>query len=184
MRTSCKFLVLSSWFGERKGRARMTLTAEGTRCVGRVGRNGLGTHTLYQSCEHAPHLAQCHVQPVMLLLGEKTEVACKQKKIFQFTRRPRSNVQKLSKLRPCGTSATFRDIGGHRERCAPHLASKTKSFVFRKCERCTIHAQDQRMTLLPDLQLLEILHSSNHLFLWVYLQLITNNCQLVRGTPC
>jgi hypothetical protein len=190
----------------------MALTDRGTHCVGRAGRKGWRSHSLDQSSEHASYLMQCPVQGLILFLGQKAEIACQQEKVFQLAGGTGSDVQKLTKLRPSGASASFRDIRGHRKRRSPHLAGQPKSFMLRKCKRRTINAQYQRMTLLPDFQLFEILHAtssktspwirlsavhnssrnsgfnpnfiSKHLFFCVYLQLITNNCQLIRGRPC
>ena len=167
-------------------------------------------HSLNQAGQHATNFVQRGVERLVLLFCEQAKIARQQKKILEFTGRPRRNIEKLTKLYLAATSTTLRDVCRDRSRRSPHLAGNAVPLGIRERARRHVDAQDQLVALLPNLELLKILHSSSEIpfsgvhlqlisnnfqiapshrdsqtvDLCVYLQLITNNCQLPTGTPC
>jgi hypothetical protein len=143
-------------------------------------------YLLNQPGQHSSDLIETCIQGRMLLVGEQSKVTSQEEEIFQLTRRSGRDMEKLTELRSTGSGASFRDIGRHRRRRSPHLTRDSVAFVFGKGRGCCIDAQNERMAILPDLELFIVLHSASltYLFLCIYLQLITNNCQQLRGAKC
>lgn len=140
-------------------------------------------NALDETRQHSSNFAQAGIESCMLLFRDQTEIAREQEEILQLTGRSRGNVKELPKLRPSGASASLCNIGRHRGRSSPHLARKAVAFAIGKRARSGVNAEHQRMTLLPNVQLLEVLHSSVS-GSYIYLLLITNNCQLPIGMSC
>ena len=140
---------------------------------------------LNQAGQHATNFVQRGVERLVLLFREQTKITRQQKKIIEFTGRSRRNIEKLTKLHLAATTATLRDVCRDRSRSSPHLAGNAIPLGVWEGARRHVNAQDERMALLPDPKLLKVLHraprTSNSS---VYLQLITNNCQLTPGSPC
>jgi hypothetical protein len=152
----------------------------------RIRQESSRIHLLDQPRQHAPNFMEASVQRRMLLVGEQSKIAGEEKEVFQLTRGAGGDMEKLAELRPAGSGASFRNIRRHRSCRSPHLAGNSESFVVREGHGCGVDAQDQCMTLLPDLELLKVLHlpPSAGSSLRIYLQLIANNCQLARGLSC
>ena len=174
------------------------------------GSMTITVHSLNQACQHAANFVQASVERFVLLLCEQTKIARQQKKILEFTGRPGRNIKKLTKFGLAATSAALRDVSWDGSCCSPHLASDAISFRVRESASRHVDAQDKRMAPLPHPELLKILHSSSEKFPFsrpylrvmadnclapshrssqtlnscVYLQLITNDCQLPTGSLC
>ena len=95
-------------------------------------------------------------------------------------------MKKLPKFRSTSPAASFGDIRRHRCCCSPHLTREPVSLRLREGRRRRVNTQSERMAFLPNAQLLKVLHIKATQFLLncVYLQLKTNNCQLIRGMAC
>jgi len=136
-------------------------------------------HALNQSIQHAPDLMETQVRCLMLLFCEQPKVAGQQKQILKLTCGTSRDMEKLTKLGPAPSGTSLCDVGRYRRCRSSHLTREAISLVIRKNRGCGIDAQDQRVTFLPNLELLEILHAARASFFSVYLQLMTNNCQLI-----
>jgi hypothetical protein len=164
----------------------MSLLAGRILWLSRIQPESSRIHLLDQPGQHAPDFIEACVQRLMLLVCKQSKVAGEEKEVFQLARGAGGDMEKLAELRPGGSGASFRDVSRNRSCSSPHLAGNPVSFVFRKDHSCGIDTQDQGMTFLPDLELLKVLHLAPPAGspLWIYLQLITNNCQLIRGISC
>ena len=155
-------------------------------CPDRIRQESPRIHFLDQPGQHAPNFIEACVQRGMLLVGEQSKVTGEEKEVLQLTRGACGDMKKLAKLSPAGSGASFRNVGRHRSCRSSHLAGNSESFMVREGHGRGVDAQDQSMALLPDLELLKVLHllppARSPLF--IYLQLIYNNCQLIRGKPC
>ena len=134
---------------------------------------------LDQASQHPSDFMKARVQCRVLLVGQKSKVAGEEKEVLQLARRTGRNVEKLAELQPAGSCASFRNVSWYRSGCPSHLAGYAEALMFGKYDRCGINSQNQGMALLPDLELLKILHFAppTRSFICSYLQLITNNCQ-------
>ena len=142
-------------------------------------------HSLNQTAQHAANFVQCGIKSFVLFLGEEPEVTGEQQEILQFTRRPGGEVQELTQLGLAASRATLRDVCRYRSRRSAHLARNAVPLGIRESASRHVDAQNERVALLPDPKLLEVLHRvAAQLFPRIYLQLITNYCQLPTGTPC
>jgi hypothetical protein len=155
-------------------------------CLSRIQRVSSRIHLRDQPGQHAPDFVEACLQRRVLLVGKQSKVAGQEKEVFQLARRAGGDIEKLAELRPAGSGGSFRDVGRHRSCRSPHLAGNSVALVFRKDHSRGIDAQGHCMALLPDLELLKVLHFTPPVGfrLLIYLQLITNNCQLIRGISC
>ena len=148
-------------------------------CLNRIRRESSRIHLLDQPGQHAPDFIEACIQRRMLLVSEQSKIAGEQKEIFQLTRGAGGDMEKLAELGPASSGASFRYVCRHRSCSSPHLAGNSISFVVRKGHGRGVDAQYHCMALLPDLELLKVLHPAppTGSSLCIYLQLITNNCQ-------
>ena len=143
------------------------------------------SHTLDQPSQHKANLVETCVKNIVLPLCEKAEVASQEKEVFQLARGTRGYVQELAEFRPASSSASLCYVGGNRERSSPHLVADAVPLIFREGGRSAVDSHNKRVALLPNLELLEILHRvTAHKASCIYLQLITNNCRPCWGGPC
>jgi hypothetical protein len=173
---SHKFLVRRRWVAIRRFAGEF---------VRRVRLTHPAVHALDETRQHSPNFAQAGIESDIMLFRNQTEITREQKEILQLACRPRGNIKKLPKLQPSGASASVRNVRRHGGRSSPHLTRKAVAFAIRKCARGGVDAQHQRMTLLPHLQLLKVLHGVVLQGLsYIYLLIIINNCQLPAGMSC
>ena len=151
----------------------------------RLRRVVCAPHPLNQSGQHESYIVESRTETDVLLFCEETKVPSEEKKVFQFTRRACGDIQKLAEFRSASPSATLGDICRDRERGSPHLVGNAVSLVFGEWSCGAINTNNQRVALLPNLGLFEILHClTTQAKCDVYLQLVTNNCQPPAGFPC
>jgi hypothetical protein len=154
------------------------------RCVlrfNRIRRDSSRIYLLNQSGQHPSNFMKTRVKCGVLFVGEQSKIAGEEKEVFQLARRTGRDIKKLAELRPARPGASFRNVGWYRSRCSSHLTGNSESFVLGKDHCCGVDTQDQSMAFLPNLELLKVLHHAppSSSFFCIYLQLITNNCQLL-----
>jgi hypothetical protein len=153
-----------------------------TRYNPRRRLGGRNSHPLDQSSQHESYIVESHVKSIMLFLRQKMEIARQEEKVLQLTRGAGGDMQKLTEFRSASTGTPLRDIRRDRESRSSHLVSNAIPLGFWKRSRGAIDAQNQRVALLPNLELFKVLHCTTlSKKLCVYLQLITKNCQPVEG---
>lgn len=140
-------------------------------------------HALDQPDKHSLDFSDAGLQTSMLSFCKKAQITSQQQEVFEFARRTCGIVKKLAEFCLAGTSAALRNIGGNRSGRPPHLTCESVALRIRESGRRRIDSDHKRVALLPDFQLLEILHASTSQIspLYVYLQLNTDNCQPFRG---
>jgi hypothetical protein len=158
----------------------MNCLAGSALCPIRIRGYSPWIHPLDQSSQHPSNFVEAGVKCGVLLVGKQSKIAGEEKEVFQLARRTRRDIKKLAELRPARPGASFCNVGWHRSRCSSHLTGNSESFVLGKDHCCGIDTQDQSMAFLPNLELLKVLHHAppSTSFFCIYLQLITNNCQL------
>jgi hypothetical protein len=150
-----------------------------------AGSMTITVYPLYQAGQHPANFVQRGIESLVLLFCEQTKIARKQEKILQLTRGTSGNIQKLTKLGLAATTTALRNVRWDRSCSSPHLAGNAVPFGIRKRAGCHVDAQHERVALLPNPELLKVLHRTPDVpSPRVYLQLITKYCQLAQGMPC
>jgi len=164
----------------------MILSGSKSRYSPRMSSVRLPAHALDQPGKHSLDFGDAGFQTSVLSLRKKVEIASQQQKVFKFTGRTCRIVKKLAEFCLAGTSTALGNIGGNRSSRPPHLACEPVPLGIWKSGRRRIDSDHKRMALLPDFQLLEILHAATSQIppLFIYLQLNTDNCQPFRGVLC
>ncbi len=67
-------------------------------------------------------------------------------------------LQKAREVAAPGSTASFSDVGGDRGAGTPNLARQSIHLLGRKLRRHLLHNKSELVTLLPNLQLFEVLH--------------------------
>jgi hypothetical protein len=128
--------------------------------------------SLEQAGEHAFDLVDIGLELSEGWIGQKTQIMSKHREIFQFASRAEGDIKELSQFGFCAPAASFGNIRGNRRGGASHLAGQPVALFCREDPRQSVNHQCERMTLLPDSELSEILHG----FDWVPFELfITDN---------
>jgi hypothetical protein len=130
---------------------------------------------LQQAAEHSLYFTKLGFCFAMFSGIDHVQVMYKKKKILKFAGGAHRHVQELTKFGPPSLAVTFCNIGRHRARRAPNLASEPKAFFHRKQARKYVDTQGK----LPNLKLSKVRHARLapycDRFIVSYLKLNTNH---------
>src|SRR5579859_1345150 len=106
-----------------------------------------------ESREHSLDLRDVFFGRVVAHCGNQSKIKREQQKIFDFTRGTHGEIKEASKVDPCATSASLRDICCDRTGRAAQLRSESEAFLFQKSAGYVVDEQREFVALLPDAQL-------------------------------
>lgn len=149
-------------------------------------RSQLGIQALQKSFEHFLYLKKFEFGRLMPADVDHPQIPGEQQEIFELTCGTHGNVEELPQFGAPLAAAAFCNVCGDRRCCPPDLAAQPKPLIGRKVARNSVGVERQSMATTPNLKLVKVLQGSplRHALSAAanYLQLNTNNCQLVsRG---
>ena len=94
-------------------------------------------------------------------MGTKiAEVAGKEQVVLELARRAHRDEQITAQLRLAASAAAFGYVGWDRGTATTQLGGKPKRLLARKSASSIIDIQDEAVTSLPNLQILEVPHTA------------------------
>jgi hypothetical protein len=99
----------------------------------------------------------------MIGFGQQPKIMTEEKLIFQFARRPHSNLQESAHVSIATSSTTLRYVGSYGAAAPPHLAGQSVYFRPREAVGELVNGECQPVRLLPNLKVPKILHVTSSL---------------------
>lgn len=138
---------------------------------------------LQQGSDHLLNFKKFIFRFFVLARVQHLQVLCEEQEVLKFAGRAHGDVEKLTKFDASSASAAFCNVCRDRRSRTANLAAESKAFIRGERARQFICTKSQYVAPAPNLKSSEVLHSSLAPYSYSlpgnYLQLKTNNCQLV-----